>query len=427
MVNGNAEWYHNMMSFKPELIKPQEANSRSYEGCPYDCGYCSNHQQKVFLPVVPVTSACNLNCPVCYTINKNRNPYFMTRDEFAQILKQIRAMDPDMQIINFTGGEPLTHPDFCGLVEMCKDAGIHRITISTNGLKFLEDKELLPRLTELQSRIVLSFNSFRPEPYIKTAGTDLLNKKLAILDLLKKYKPATTLLSVVGQDVNEREIGDRVKYVMDNDFVVSSEIHTVTYTGQSVTGFAHAARLNVWDVVSDISDKNTYITPDDFLPSPCAHPMCYTTCYLLKLESGKAVPFSNFIQKKEAYELLKGNLYIEPNINTEEIFTDALNDLWSNDQLGALQEEVFQTMNNLIRSMYPVGGLDYFERQKLAEKSTKAIYIHSHMDEDTFDTNRIAQCCVVVPDGENGYIPTCTYNNIYRARDSRFSESSKQI
>jgi uncharacterized radical SAM superfamily Fe-S cluster-containing enzyme len=42
------------------------------------------------------------------------------------------------------------------------------------------------------------------------------------------------------------------------------------------------------------------------------------------------------------------------------------------------------------------------------------------MDEETFDTDRIQQCCVgiVEPDGSN--IPSCAYNVLYRERDERF-------
>jgi uncharacterized radical SAM superfamily Fe-S cluster-containing enzyme len=58
-----------------------------------------------------------------------------------------------------------------------------------------------------------------------------------------------------------------------------------------------------------------------------------------------------------------------------------------------------------------------------AEKMSKAVYVHSHMDEDTFDTDRIRQCCVGIrePDGTN--IPSCAYNTLYRNRDARFTRA----
>jgi uncharacterized radical SAM superfamily Fe-S cluster-containing enzyme len=45
------------------------------------------------------------------------------------------------------------------------------------------------------------------------------------------------------------------------------------------------------------------------------------------------------------------------------------------------------------------------------------------MDEETFDTDRIRQCCVGIrePDGTN--IPSCAYNVLYRNRDERFTPS----
>ena len=58
--------------------------SRSTHGCPLDCGACPSHQQKVYLPVVPITSACNLDCPICYTINKNDDAHNMTTEDMAQ-------------------------------------------------------------------------------------------------------------------------------------------------------------------------------------------------------------------------------------------------------------------------------------------------------------------------------------------------------
>ena len=43
------------------------------------------------------------------------------------------------------------------------------------------------------------------------------------------------------------------------------------------------------------------------------------------------------------------------------------------------------------------------------------------MDDATFDTDRIRQFCVGVPDPEGGNVPTCSYNILYRGRDSRYS------
>ena len=67
-------------------------------------------------------------------------------------------------------------------------------------------------------------------------------------------------------------------------------------------------------------------------------------------------------------------------------------------------------------------GVSSAERLKLAERSSKAIYLHSHMDEETFDTDRIRQCCVGIREPEGTNIPSCAYNVLYRNRDGRFQQ-----
>ena len=67
------------------------------------------------------------------------------------------------------------------------------------------------------------------------------------------------------------------------------------------------------------------------------------------------------------------------------------------------------------------GPAGYAAAIRAGEKAIKAVYVHSHMDEETFDTDRIRQCCVGIrePDGTN--VPSCAYNTLYRDRDQRFA------
>jgi hypothetical protein len=58
---------------------------------------------------------------------------------------------------------------------------------------------------------------------------------------------------------------------------------------------------------------------------------------------------------------------------------------------------------------------------RVSERWVKAIYIHSHMDEESFDVARIMRCSVGVPEVDGSNIPTCSYNVLYREKDARFS------
>jgi hypothetical protein len=36
------------------------------QGCPYDCGLCSEHEQHTCIGLLEITQHCNLKCPLCF-------------------------------------------------------------------------------------------------------------------------------------------------------------------------------------------------------------------------------------------------------------------------------------------------------------------------------------------------------------------------
>jgi uncharacterized radical SAM superfamily Fe-S cluster-containing enzyme len=136
LLSPNADWYEETLAYAPALTPPEPRNEVS-QGCPFDCGPCASHEQRLELPIVPITSACNLDCPICYTHNRNEGAFHLSETELAAVLRHLRRTNPERRIINLTGGEPTQHPAFERLVELCHAEGIQRITISTHGLRFL--------------------------------------------------------------------------------------------------------------------------------------------------------------------------------------------------------------------------------------------------------------------------------------------------
>ena len=240
-VSSNAGWYERIVGYPAVLTKP-DASKPVSQGCPFDCGPCTSHEQQAQLPIVPITSACNLDCPICYTHNKNDGAFHMTEAQLAAILTHLRAADPERRIINLTGGEPTQHPAFERIVERCVEEGIHRITVSTHGLRFIKEERLLERLAKLGARIVLSFDSFKPETNQHMLGGNFLEGKLRVLDLLEKYQVETTLLPVLARGVNDDEVGAFIKLALEKPFIRSLELHTMTFTGHNGESFDRASR-----------------------------------------------------------------------------------------------------------------------------------------------------------------------------------------
>lgn len=422
-VASSVEWYLDALSFVAPNTPPKRISKPVSEGCPFDCGACPSHQQKVYLPVIPITSACNLDCPICYTINKNDDAHQMSAEEMATILTHLAEDHDEIDIINFTGGEPTLHPQLLDFLQMCRDAGIRRLTISTNGLR-LRDEAYVRKLAALDARIVLSLDTFRPETDHLLLGANTVKTKLHVLDLLEQYDVATTILPAVAAGLNDDEVGDLLQLVLDRPHIRSLELHTLTFTGQGGIGFQRSARITIPDLHARIDEATEgRITGRDFVPSPLAHPHCYSICYLLCLDGGGFVPLARLTSRAQLFDLLADSLYIEPREKLEQVFRDLIDDLWADPGRIADSALVLKTIKRLLNEMFPSGrALSILERQKIAERTIKAIYIHSHMDEENFDVARIMKCPVGVPQEDGGNIPTCSYNVLYREKDERFAD-----
>lgn len=423
LIASSAAWYRELMGYPAALKAPGTVTRQVELGCPFDCGACAAHEQRVVLPVIPITSACDLACPICYTINRNDDPYQISLDAFRQLLDVIRRNDPQMKLINLTGGEPTLHPQIREIVALCHEAGIHRITISTHGLRFNADQGLLRDLAALGARVVLSFDSFDEQTNARMIGAKWGKAKLRILDRLEQYDVDTTLIPVIALGVNDHELGQFVELMFQRSCIRSLELHTMTFTGQGGVAFEPESRITPYDVLTRIEAQTAgRIRVGDFVPSPCAHPLCYQTCTLLEMGQGDYLPFRRFMSAQQIRELLSDALYMEPGETMERVLTDALTDLWAAELPEATGQRVLVTLKQLLLQMFPTPALDYASQQRVGERAAKTIYLHSHMDPQTFDTDRVRQCCVGVPEIDGGNIPTCAYNVLYRGRDRRFSQ-----
>src|SRR6185295_10044149 len=104
------------------------------------------------------------------------------------------------------------------------------------------------------------------------------------------------------------------------------------------------------------------------------------------------------------------------------VLSESIDALWSQAEETEESRRILATLKRLISEMFPEGPTIPMEaRQKIAERASKAIYIHSHMDEESFDVSRIMKCSVGVPEADGSNIPTCAYNVLYREKDARFA------
>lgn len=432
-LSNNAEWYKRTRAISPIITPPREIKKPVDHGCPFDCGPCESHAQKVRLPVVTITSACNLDCPICYVHNKNEGAYFMGRDEFIAVLDGLRRdLGPDIDLINLTGGEPTLHPQLFEFLELARDAGVHRVSLCTNGLRLARDEEYVAKLASLGARIALSFDTFDKHADHLLQGASVLPAKLRCLELLAKYNVDTTLIPVMTRGVNDHEIGRILELGFAQPNVRHIEVHTITYTGQSGANFQQGGssprggRISMYEVLQSIAaTTDGLLSPQDFVPSPCAHPLCYQIAYLLiDQEGGPPIPLSRLIPPQTLYECLGDHLYIEPSRKLEEAMREGVEALWAADEPDA--ERALAVVKRLLADVFPTDrSVSRETALRTLERAAKAIYVHSHMDEETFDAERLVQCCDSNCYADGRQIPVCGYNVLYREKEANFMETPR--
>ncbi len=421
-LSDDATWYEQTRRTPTPAVPPKTMPKPVEHGCPFDCGACQSHLQKVRLPVVTITSACQLACPICYVHNKNDDAFHMGKDEFARVLAALVAEhDGDVELINFTGGEPTLHPHLLEFLQMSKDAGVHRFSLCSNGMRIAQDDAFARRLGELGARVALSFDSLQADADFAMQGAHLVALKLKCLDVLQKYDIDTTLIPVMTKGVNDGEIGDILRLAMARPNIRHVEVHTMTYTGPGGVQFDRSGRISIREVLARIEQTTDgWLRPSDFVPSPAAHPLCYQIAYLLlDPAGGPPVPFARFIARETLVGCLREHLYMEPTRVLEVALREAIDRLWT--EGGDDAERVLGLLKALLNSLFPPGrSLSPQEALRVSERATKAVYVHSHMDEETFDVERLAQCCDSNCYADGTTIPVCAYNVLYREKEPRF-------
>jgi uncharacterized radical SAM superfamily Fe-S cluster-containing enzyme len=422
-LSTNATWYEQTRASKQQFAPPRVVKKEVEHGCPFDCGPCTSHTQKVRLPVVTITSACNLDCPICYVHNKNDDAYHMPIEDFALILEHLRTdHGGELDIINLTGGEPTLHPRLFDMLAMARAAGIHRVTVCSNGIRLAKDEAFVRRLGEYGARIALSFDTFDPHTDQLLQGAQMLAIKLQCMELCEKHGVDVTLIPVMTRGVNEHEVGQILDFAMRRSTVRHVEVHTMTFTGQSGVTFQRSGRISMFEVLEEIEKHtNGLVTASDFVSSPCAHPLCYQIAYLLVDPSGGApIPFTRFMPASELHDALSERLYLEPSPRLEESLTQAIDRLWVDDDPESAR--ALRLLRNLLDTMFPVERpLSHDQAIRAGERAIKAIYVHSHMDEETFDVERAVDCCDSNCYADGSTIPVCNYNVLYREKEAKFN------
>lgn len=406
---------------------PAQTFVEAKQGCPLDCGLCSEHEQHTCIGVVEITDGCNLTCPMCYAGSAPGRKHRSVEEVRAAIDRLVEA-EGRAEVMQLSGGEPTLHPHLVELLDYALARPIDFVMINTNGVRLAKDRELVEQLAARSDRVEIYFqlDCLDDLQISKLRGQEgLLELKLQALDRLAEAGLNVTLVSTLQADVNESAPAELVNFAQGRKEVTGLSFQPATYSGRFVLPSELEKRITYPDVIDSIvaDDRNPY-EASDFFPLPCAHPNCHWLSLAVKA-GDTVIPLTKFFESTANLDLLANGISFTRE-KTQQLVQQLTARMACGEGCGCnapasgLSELVSldvskPTLDIESKELAVVAGfLERVMQQQAGAKDMLRITITSFLDAYNFDVRRVMKCCThhVLPSGH--IIPFCAYNVLYR-------------
>ncbi|MGO9480792.1 MAG: tetraether lipid synthase Tes, partial [Candidatus Kryptoniota bacterium] len=431
---GDSGLYHRFMRHLEPTVSRGGCTAEKNDNCPYDCGLCSHHKSSTVLANIDITNACNYKCPTCFADTATgRTVFNPSIKQISQMMDTLRQQDPPCGVIQFSGGEPTIRKDFFKIAQLARDKGFNHIQVATNGRKLSEDPDYPRKLLAADvTTVYLQFDGVTPEPYLELRGFNALPEKLKAIEHLKNHGPLpnAVLVPTITKGVNDRQLGDIVRFAANNMEVVRGiNFQPVSFTGRISRDELLKKRITIPDVICALEEQlDGQITSDDFLPIPVfaplfellrrndasgqypylnTHPSCGAWTYLFK-EGKKLIPLNRLISTEAVFELVASL----KKVSRAEILTKVATQLPKLVRAGTIIHS--RKILKLLKTVILKGS--YRAASEFHDSSVLFIGSMHFMDPYNFDCERSERCCIHYVTPDNKIIPFCSYNTIYREK-----------
>lgn len=421
-VSGDVDAYLRAARYVKPAWTPRAFAGDATRPCPDGCGFCSRHEQHLCMPIVEITTRCDLACPACLV--DAGGDWDMTLAEFRAGLDRLIEAEGQIDILNFSGGEPLLHPQ---LIEFVDEAvgrpSIVRVSVSTNGLPFLRQPGLLDQLVERNVCISLQFDGFDDITYTLLRGRPMLAEKLRILDMLADRQARASLTVTLARGVNEDQLPAILDYYFAQPHLISLMIQPIALVGRA-KDLPADYRLSTADVARLLGQAgDPRVQVDDFTPLPCSHPRCFSLAYYLMLDGGGCLSLGRMVQADRLLDTVANRTVFGLDPAEHERLRDLVYELWSGPAASAPDgANMERTLRSILQELTcPCNARGTFG---LLERRVKSIFIHAFQDAGNFDLARVRRCCngYLQPDGR--LIPACAHNVLTRPRVNEREDAS---
>jgi uncharacterized radical SAM superfamily Fe-S cluster-containing enzyme len=410
LVSSNVDWSTRSLGYLKPGTNPRRRAVAGHAGCPTSCGLCSEHQQHTCVPLLEITDACDMACPICLVDGRVKPA--LTLPEVDGILDGLVAAEGRLNMLTLTGGEPTQHPDFLQIVDRCLRPEIGIVSISTNGLWIERNEDLVKALRDRGVVISLQVDGFGERTNQRLRGqSDLGARKRRAIERVLALGGRLSLTFTLAKDTNEDELRAVLDLLFKEQQILSLMVQPLATMGPRPV--RDLDRLTLPDAVALLAaSSGGVLRESDFTPLPCSHPTCFALTYLLKLNDGSLVSLPSLIDAESYLDLIKNQALVGTDRENLENLRDALYRLWSSDGIMPQRETMLATMRQLILDLgRPNDRLGHREVLELGTRNIKSVFIHHFMDRSNFDLSRVVKCCNHYPQTDGRLMPACVRNN----------------
>jgi uncharacterized radical SAM superfamily Fe-S cluster-containing enzyme len=337
------------------------------------------------LAVVEVTSDCNLSCSYCFASSGPGGTHRSTTE--VETLLETIVESGGTRPIQFSGGEPTVRDDLPELVELAREMGFDHVQVNTNGIALAERDGYARRLSDAGvTAIYLQFDGLRPETYEAIREVDLAATKRAAVDACREAGLPVVLVPTVVPGTNDDEMGDIVRYALENlDVVEAVNFQPVAHFGRYET---EHGRFSLDTAARRLAEGFAAIEPRDLMPVPCCSAYCQSATAVYPTDDGP-VALTRFLDDV-LFERVSGSVdeadWMELIANTP-----------------AGQDAACCSAGCCGSVELPTGAGEILDR-------ALPVSLTGFMDADAADAERLDNCCISVPTADGELVPFCGYN-----------------
>ena len=350
-------------------VEPKEGS----DGCPFDCGLCTEHQRKGCCMLLELTNRCNLHCPVCFA---SAGDGAVREPDLEEIEKQLDyLMDHGGPFnIQLSGGEPTMRDDLPEIIRMGKEKGFGFFQLNTNGIRLANEAGYAKRLAEAGlNTVFLQFDGVTDDVFMKIRGKALLETKIRAIENSVCAGLGVVLVPVIIPDVNDHQVGDIISFAEERmPGVRGVHFQPISYFGrcdqrrpsQPIT---IPAMLRLIE-----TQTNGKMKASDFAGGGAENPYC---SFHAAYREGKLLP------KKS------GNCCC---CTTSDDSRENVASQWTGEKTEA-EDGFDEFMNRVHNTTFEISGMIF-------------------QDAYNFDLERVKRCYICEVDSEYGMVPFCAYN-----------------